>query len=145
MRSRKDLVVPVACKPCDFTVISFVIFIVLPTLCTTQGPVANFPVGDCNVSKQCVGSPEPTCVTQGLCLELVKWTYNPTFPDKVKFDLYGVPPIAGSTNFWIALGLNHVTGSMVKVQKFLLYMININNLCYFYANVFLTGFLRRGR
>ncbi|GAU99581.1 hypothetical protein RvY_10558 [Ramazzottius varieornatus] len=112
MKLRRSSLLSSSGKLSDFSVISLVICILPPLLCNGQGPVANFPVGDCNVAKQCVGWPEPTCVSQGLCSELVKWTYNPSYPAKVKFDLYGVPPIAGSTNFWIAFGLNHVTGAM---------------------------------
>lgn len=82
--------------------------------------MANFPITDCGKvgGKQCVGAPEPTCLSSGICTFLVKYSFEPILaPELVQFELFGIPPMAGSMNFWIGLGLNHVTGSMVKKHQ----------------------------
>jgi hypothetical protein len=92
------------------------ISLILPAGLKCQGPVANFPVNDCNVSKKCVGSPDTGCLQSGVCRELLKYSYNPGTPDKVQIELFGVPPMPGASNFWIAVGLNPVGGAMVSAD-----------------------------
>ena len=97
-------------------VIFLVISLLLPDGFLFQGPVANFPVADCS-SKQCVGAPDTGCIQNGICTQLVKYSLDPSKPDKVQIELFGIPPVPGSTNFWVALGVNHNADSMVSEKR----------------------------
>ncbi|OWA52658.1 hypothetical protein BV898_17105 [Hypsibius exemplaris] len=91
--------------------IFLLISLLLPHGLIFQGPMANFPVSDCGVSKRCVGSPDSGCLRSGICRELLKYSYD-TNADKVRIELFGTPPAPGSTNFWVALGVNQQPGQM---------------------------------